>query len=83
MTIAAEKEYTHLGETAGAADHDRDLVHELSKRLDALWRCDQYIANAEADVALQDFWKDLKEQEASNVNRLKQLIAHEIQRGCF
>ena len=48
MTLAAEKEYAHLGETAGAADHDHDLVHELGKRLDALWRYDQYIANAHA-----------------------------------
>ena len=37
----------HIGETCGAANHDHDLVQELSKRLDGLWRFDQCIANAE------------------------------------
>jgi hypothetical protein len=47
MTLAAEKTLEHIGESKGIEDHDHDLVHELSKRLDALWRYDQYIANAE------------------------------------
>src|SRR6476646_719736 len=47
MALAAEKEMKHLGESRGRADHDHDLVHDLGKRLDALWRYDQYIANAE------------------------------------
>ena len=44
MILAAEKELCHVGETAGIADHDHDLVHELSRRLDALWRYDQYLS---------------------------------------
>ena len=44
MTLAAEKELEHLGETQGCADHDHDMIHELSRRLDAIWRFDQYIA---------------------------------------
>ena len=48
MTVAARKAYEHIGETKGCADYVHDLVHELSTKLDALWRCDQYIANAEA-----------------------------------
>ena len=83
MTLAAEKEYAHLGETAGAADHDHDLVHELGKRLDALWRYDQYIANAQAKDELRSFWRELKDQEQRNVGRLKELISQEIQNGCF
>ena len=83
MTIAAEKEYAHVGETAGAADHDRDLVHELNKRLDALWRFDQYVANAQGHGELQKFWTELKDQERRNVDRLKELLAHEIKSGCF
>ena len=46
MSVAAESEYCHIGESSGCSDHDRDLVHELSRRLDSLWRYDQYIANA-------------------------------------
>ena len=52
MTLAAEKELQHLGETQGCADHDHDMVHELSRRLDAIWRYDQYIANAAGFFAL-------------------------------
>ena len=83
MTLAAEKELEHIGETCGCADHDRDLVHELSKRLDALWRCDQYIANAGDKQQIMDFWEETKQQEQLNIRRLKQLIAEEIANGCF
>lgn len=83
MTLAAEKEMTHLGETTGCADHDHDLVHDLSRRLDALWRYDQYIANAEWRDELVRFWTDIKQQEARNVARLKELIAQEVRNGCF
>ena len=83
MTLAAEKEMEHIGESRGCADHDRDLIHEFDKRLDALWRYDQYIANATQKPAMQDFWRDLKQQESKNVDRLKQLIRDEIEHGCF
>jgi len=83
MTLAAEKEMEHIGETSGCADHDHDLIHELSKRLDSLWRCDQYLANAEGRPAIQEFWKEVKQQEQNNINRLKELIADEIKEGCF
>lgn len=83
MSLATEKPMAHMGETCGCADHDHDLIHELSKRLDALWRCDQRIANAEGRSDLQAFWRDLKRQDLENVRRLKQLIGEEIQRNCF
>jgi hypothetical protein len=83
MTLASEESVEYLGETRGCADHDYDLVHELSKRLDALWRYDQRIANAVGHANLEDFCRELKRQDEDNVRRLKQLIAEEIQRGCF
>lgn len=83
MTLAAEKQIEHIGETKGCADHDHDLIHELSKRLDSLWRFDQYIANAENHKDLHQFWRDLKQQELQNVDRLKQLIREEIKQDCF
>ena len=67
MTLAAEKELEHIGETRGCEDHDYDLIHELSRRLEFLWRCDQYIANAEGKSDLQAFWRDIKHQEERNV----------------
>jgi len=76
-------EYEHIGETAGCSDHDRDLVAELGRRLDALWRYDQYIANAEWRTELRQFWADAKVMEQQAISRLKQLIAQEVRNGCF
>jgi len=83
MAIAAEKEIAHIGKTQGAADHDHDMVHELSKRLDALWRYDQYMVNAEGIDELQAFWRELKEQDQKNIRRLKEIIAEHCAKDCF
>lgn len=83
MPFAAEKEMEHIGQTKGIADHDHDLIHELNQRLDALWRYDQYIANADWREDLRNFWVEIKEQEQRNVKRLKELIAAEVHQGCF
>lgn len=55
MTMASEKQMEKIGASRGCEDHDFDLVHELDKRLSFLWRCDQYIANAEGNSELQSF----------------------------
>lgn len=83
MTLTAEREYQHIGETKGAHDHDFDLISELNRRLEGLWRYDQYIANADGKPQLQDQWRELKRQDKENVERLKQLVAEEIKEGCF
>ena len=83
MTLAAEKEFEHIGETMGCADHDHDLIQDLSKRLDALWRFDQYIANAEGKPSIQAMWRKLKKQEQENVKEIKALITEEIKAKCF
>ena len=83
MSLAAEKELEHIGESSGMKDHDHDLVHDLSKRLDALWRYDQYVANADGKPDLQDFWRQVKAQEQQNIDRLKQLIREEVGGDCF
>jgi len=83
MRIASEKEIAHIGESSGAADHDHDMIHELSKRLDALWRYDQYIANAEGQRDLQSFWQMVKMQEHENVRRLKDMIKEHCRQDCF
>jgi hypothetical protein len=83
MIATLEKQMEHLGETRGCADHDHDLVHELSQRLDALWRYDQRIANAEGHAELQTFWRELKRQDQENIKRMKGLIGSEIAKNCF
>jgi hypothetical protein len=60
MTLAVEKAYEHIGESHICSDYLRDLIHEMGKRLDALWRYDQYIANAEEHAFVQEFWSTLK-----------------------
>lgn len=83
MSLIAEREMEHIGETKGAENHDHDMIHELSKRLDALWRYDQYMANAAEDEALRQFWQDLKRQEQENVRRLKEFVAQHCANDCF
>lgn len=83
MSMTTEKEYEHIGETRGCKDHDHDLVHELSRRLDGIWRYDQYIANADTQTDLQAFWREVKAQEQANIDELKKLIAEHVQKNCF
>ena len=83
MSLSAEQEMQHLGETCGCADHDHDLIHELSRRLDMLWRYDQYLSNADWREEIRQFWNEMKSQEQENIRRLKRLLAEEIQNGCF
>ena len=73
----------HVGETKAIANHDHDLVHELGKRIDGVWRYDQYIANADGKPELQNMWRELKQQDQRNADRLKELIRKEIEAGCF
>jgi len=83
MPMVAERDMEHIGETQGMENHDHDLVQDLNKRLDALWRYDQYIANADGHPELQKMWRDFKQQEQENVKRLKQCIAKEVEQECF
>jgi len=83
MTLAAEREMQHIGETRGMSDHDHDMIHELSRRLDSLWRYDQRIANADGKQEVQDFWRQLKEQDQRVCQRLRELIRNEVQQNCF
>ena len=83
MAMTTDKEYEHLGETRGIEDHDHDLIHDLSRRLDCLWRYDQYIANAGGRPDIQEFWRGAKVQEQKNIDQLKKLIKQHVQSNCF
>lgn len=83
MTLAAEKQMAHIGETKSIADHDHDLIHALSARLDAIWRYDQYIANADGKPELQKFWRDVKSKDREIADRLRELVAREVKENCF
>jgi len=83
MAMTTEKEYEHIGDTRGCKDHDHDLVHELSRRLDGVWRYDQYIANAKGLTDLETFWRSVKAQEQENIQQIKKLLAQHVQSNCF
>ena len=75
----------HIGQTKGLPNHVHDLIHDLSTRLDALWRYDQCIANAEQGGAddSKEFWQNLKAQEMKNVDNIKELIRKRVQDKSF
>ncbi|MGI9535104.1 MAG: hypothetical protein ACR2NW_09140 [Thermodesulfobacteriota bacterium] len=75
--------FQHIGKTKGMQNHDHDMVHELSQRIDSLWRYDQYIANAEGNKSLENLWKKLKKQERSNITSLKRMISDHVKKKCF
>lgn len=85
MTTANQQAEQHIGETKGLPNYTHDLIHDLSNRLDALWRYDQCIANADkAGVADgKKLWEDFKTQEMKNVDRLKELIRQQMNDGSF
>jgi hypothetical protein len=80
---AYQKEVAHMGESRGVKDHDHDMIHDLSRRLDALWRYDQYIDNAQGYKSVQAFWEKVKQQEKDNIKELKKLLSEHIKLGDF
>jgi hypothetical protein len=83
MSTQIDTEYKHIGKTQGCENHDHDMIHELSRRLDGVWRYDQYIANADDQADLQNFWRDVKGQELTNIEQLKKLLTNHVQSNCF
>ena len=72
-----------VGKTAAIRDHDHDMIHDLSKRLDAVWRYDQYIENAQKFPELQRFWEESKQMELHTIERLKELIREHVRKDNF
>lgn len=72
-----------IEETRPMRLYDHDLVHELSRRLEALCRYAQCIANAEGDAKMQETWRELERQELANIRKLRQLILSRIEKGEF
>lgn len=75
--------HEHIGETAKIKNHDHDLIHELSKRLDAVWRYDQYIENASNNPDVRECFERLKQQDMENVDALKKLVSEHAQKDWF
>ena len=72
-----------VGTSQAIRDHDHDMIHDLSKRLDAVWRYDQYIENANQFPELQRFWEESKQSEMQTIERLKELIREHVHKNNF
>lgn len=79
MVSQQKQEYASIGQTQPVPNHIHDLVHELSDRIDAVWRYDQYIQNAEGMQDLRDCWQQIKQQDEQIVQKLKTLLAKHLQ----
>ncbi len=81
MATLPEGRFERVRASQGCMDHDLDLINELGKRLNGLWRYDQYIANAQNKPSVRAFWETIKHQEEQNVSALKRLVADEFANG--
>lgn len=55
-----------------------DLLQDLCRRRDSLWRYDQYIANCDGDTELRDHWRAIKTQETRTIKTLKELLVQRV-----
>jgi hypothetical protein len=69
----------HVCETNPVADCVHDLVQVFNTRLNSVWHYDQYIANAEGNRDLQDFWRTTKKQDQQACDKIRQLLAKQLQ----
>jgi hypothetical protein len=64
-------------------DLEQILFEDLSRRLDCLWRYDQYIASSDGLPELRDFWRVSKLQEQRDIEQLRKLIQQHSRRSGF
>ncbi|HAM95952.1 hypothetical protein A2W39_00060 [Candidatus Azambacteria bacterium RIFCSPHIGHO2_01_46_10] len=62
---------------------DHDLIHQLSEKLDSLWRYDMYLENAKGCSRCENMWKALKEKDMEMANLLREEIKLHIGEGKF
>ena len=72
-----------IGATQAIRNHDHDMIHDLSQRLDAVWRYDQFIENADKFPDLKAFWQESKDNELKTIEKLKDLIRTHVRNNNF
>ncbi|NLF07698.1 MAG: hypothetical protein GX594_06930 [Pirellulaceae bacterium] len=78
MTLVAERQMEHIGETCPVPNCTHDLVQVFNTRINSVWRYDQYIANADGKPELQDLWRTMKKQDQQACDQMKRLLAKEL-----
>lgn len=65
-------------------DHNFDLVHALSKKSSALWRCkNEYLKNSEDCDHCQNMWSKIMEDDDKHAEMLKEEIKRHISEERF
>lgn len=65
-------------------NHNHDLVHSLSEKLDAVWRYQkEYLKNAEGCPSCVNLWKNLMKDDEKHIEMLKEEIGRHIKEGRF
>lgn len=77
MANTANQSEQHIGATKGVSNHVHDLIHDLSIRLDAVWRYDQNMANADkaGNKEASQLWADLQQTDLKNIDKIKSLLS--------
>lgn len=64
-------------------NNDHDLIHQLSEKLDSMWRYDEYIKNAKNCKNCKKLWENLRDRDLEMVEALKEEIKNHIKVGSF
>jgi len=60
-----------------------DFIHQLSEKLDSLWRYEEYIKNAKDCKECQKLWEKCRDKDLEMVEALKKEIENHIKAGNF
>ena len=81
MLTLMDKKKRRRGDVDVLPPHVIALIRERQRRLAAVPRYDQYIAQAAGHLTLQGFWRTLKRREEEDAQRLKDRIDREMADG--
>ena len=81
MLTLMDKKPGQRGDVDVLPPHVIALIRERQRRLAAVPRYDQYIAQAAGHLTLQGFWRALKRRDEEDAQRLKDRIDREMSDG--
>ena len=62
------------GTREAAVIQDADILSELGRRLDAMWRYDRFVEHARGRPVLEAFWKDIRALELHCIDELEEFL---------
>ena len=75
--------YQDAPATAPLGNEVHNLVHTLSKKLDAVWRYDKYIQDCKGDQACSAVFQKMKEDDLRHIQMLRDEIERRCKQGMF